>query len=140
MRNIRSELNINPGKKIPAWLYVDSDQDYAQLAPWFAIWPGPRSLRYSSGRRSPGGRGPHPGLWRTLVPGRRHRYRPGAKRLEKEIAQLDFEVQRLEKKLSNPGFVNKAPREVVEGEREKLAYYQNKRALVQKRIAELRGE
>ena len=142
VRNIRSELNINPGKKIPAWLYVDSDQDYAQLAPWVC-----HLARASEFKVFVRAEKPREAVGRTLAFGELLVPLAGVidigqevQRLEKEIAQLDFEVQRLEKKLSNPGFVNKAPREVVEGEREKLAYYQNKRALVQKRIAELRGE
>ena len=49
---------------------------------------------------------------------------------EKEIARLDAEqkklsaeIERLEKKLSNEGFVAKAPAAVVDGERAKLAKY-----------------
>jgi valyl-tRNA synthetase len=41
-------------------------------------------------------------------------------RLEKEIAKLDGEVQRFEKKLGNEKFVANAPEEVVETERERL--------------------
>ena len=51
---------------------------------------------------------------------------------EKEIARLEgekkntlFEIERLEKKLSNEGFVAKAPAAVVEGERAKLAKYRD---------------
>ncbi|MEQ8196255.1 MAG: valine--tRNA ligase [Rhodospirillales bacterium] len=41
-------------------------------------------------------------------------------RLEKEIAKWEAEIARFEKKLANPKFVEKAPAEVVETEREKL--------------------
>ncbi|HEX9703012.1 MAG TPA: valine--tRNA ligase, partial [Rhodospirillales bacterium] len=41
-------------------------------------------------------------------------------RLEKEIAKLDGEVQRFEKKLANEKFVANAPEEVVDTERERL--------------------
>ncbi|ERJ83607.1 valine--tRNA ligase [Peptostreptococcaceae bacterium oral taxon 113 str. W5053] len=47
------------------------------------------------------------------------------KRLEKEKATLEGEIKRGEGKLSNPGFVNKAPTPVVEQERKKLAGYQS---------------
>ncbi len=42
-------------------------------------------------------------------------------RLSKEIAKFQKEIERAEMKLQNPNFVDKAPPEVVEKEREKLA-------------------
>jgi valyl-tRNA synthetase len=60
-------------------------------------------------------------------------------RLQKEEKKLDGEVERIEKKLNNPGFVAKAPAEVIETEKAKLADYQEKREKVRARIAELRG-
>jgi valyl-tRNA synthetase len=60
-------------------------------------------------------------------------------RLEKESKKLDGEVERLEKKLNNPGFLAKAPAEVIETEKAKLADYVEKREKVRARIAELRG-
>ncbi|MDQ0188299.1 valine--tRNA ligase [Alicyclobacillus cycloheptanicus] len=56
-------------------------------------------------------------------------------RLHKERTKLEAEVARLDKKLGNPQFVAKAPAEVVETERAKLADYQSKLATVQERIA-----
>jgi valyl-tRNA synthetase len=44
-------------------------------------------------------------------------------RIEARRAELRSEVERAERKLSNEGFVAKAPADVVEGEREKLASY-----------------
>ncbi len=51
---------------------------------------------------------------------------------EKELARLEgekkntlFEIERLEKKLSNEGFVAKAPAAVVDGEKAKLAKYRD---------------
>ncbi|KOP64462.1 valine--tRNA ligase [Bacillus sp. FJAT-18019] len=60
-------------------------------------------------------------------------------RLEKEILHLNSEVERVEKKLNNPGFVSKAPEKVIEEERAKLADYSDKRSKVIARIEELRG-
>ena len=42
-------------------------------------------------------------------------------RLDKEIGRLDGEVKRVGAKLGNVGFVDKAPPEVIEKERAKLA-------------------
>ncbi|MDO7906893.1 valine--tRNA ligase [Paenibacillus sp. JX-17] len=60
-------------------------------------------------------------------------------RLEKELQHLDSEVQRVEKKLSNEGFVAKAPAKVIEEERAKQADYSDKRSKVIARIEELKG-
>lgn len=59
-------------------------------------------------------------------------------RLEKEWKHLDAEVERVEKKLSNPGFVAKAPADVVEAERAKGLDYAEKKEKVQARLEELR--
>ena len=45
------------------------------------------------------------------------------KDVEEEIKKIEFEIQRAEKMLSNPGFVNKAPKEKVDEERAKLEKY-----------------
>lgn len=60
-------------------------------------------------------------------------------RLEKEIASLNGEVERIEKKLANQGFMAKAPASVVEEERAKLADYADKREKVITRLAEMKG-
>ena len=44
-------------------------------------------------------------------------------RLDAERSRLGDEIGRLERKLGNDGFIAKAPAEVVEAEREKLAGY-----------------
>ncbi|MDP5272714.1 valine--tRNA ligase [Chengkuizengella axinellae] len=61
------------------------------------------------------------------------------KRLEKEIETLNKEVERVEKKLSNQGFIAKAPEKVIEEERAKQKDYTEKREKVLERIKELQG-
>jgi valyl-tRNA synthetase len=60
-------------------------------------------------------------------------------RLDKELQSLFGEVERIEKKLSNEGFVAKAPVKVIEEEKAKLADYAEKRDKVIARLAELKG-
>ncbi|WP_050615942.1 valine--tRNA ligase [Bacillus testis] len=59
------------------------------------------------------------------------------KRLEKEVEKLNKEVERVQKKLSNEGFVKKAPEKVIEEERAKEKDYSEKREAVLRRIQEL---
>ena len=58
-------------------------------------------------------------------------------RLQTEKERLISEVQRAEKMLSNPGFVNKAPESKINEEKEKLAKYQDMLAKVEERMKSL---
>ena len=55
-------------------------------------------------------------------------------RLTREKKRLEGEVKRVEGKLSNQGFVSKAPEKVVNEEREKMAKYKD---MLEKVIARL---
>ena len=59
------------------------------------------------------------------------------KRLEKEDTQLREQLERIKKKLGNEGFVEKAPPEVIEQEREKEKSYVAKRKVLQAQMASL---
>ncbi len=58
-------------------------------------------------------------------------------RLEGEKAKLEAEVERAEKMLSNPGFVNKAPEAKVNEEKEKLEKYKAMLKDVEDRLANM---
>jgi valyl-tRNA synthetase len=60
-------------------------------------------------------------------------------RLTKEYDKFTKEVERVEKKLNNEGFMKKAPESVVVEERAKEKDYREKRALVEARLNELKG-
>ncbi|KFZ41176.1 MULTISPECIES: valine--tRNA ligase [Thermoactinomyces] len=60
-------------------------------------------------------------------------------RLKAELKKLNAEVERVEKKLANPGFVSKAPAEVVGKERKKGEEYKEKREKVLARLKEMEG-
>jgi valyl-tRNA synthetase len=60
-------------------------------------------------------------------------------RLEKELQTLHGEVDRIDKKLGNEGFVAKAPAKVIDEEKAKLADYADKRDKVLARLVELKG-
>ncbi|MET3697370.1 valyl-tRNA synthetase [Bacillus oleivorans] len=59
-------------------------------------------------------------------------------RLEKELDKWTKEVERVQKKLANERFIEKAPQQVVEEERAKEKDYSEKRETVLKRIEELK--
>ena len=59
--------------------------------------------------------------------------------LKAELKKLNAEVERVEKKMANPGFVSKAPAQVVEKERKKGEEYKEKREKVLARLKEMEG-
>ena len=58
-------------------------------------------------------------------------------RLAKEKEKLIKEVERVEKKLSNQGFVSKAPEKVINEEKAKLEKYSSMLKSVEEQIARL---
>ena len=58
-------------------------------------------------------------------------------RLAEQMKKNDAEIERIEKKLSNEGFVSKAPAAVIEGERAKLAKYLETKEALKAAIAKL---
>ena len=59
-------------------------------------------------------------------------------RLTAEMEKNEGEISRLEKKLSNEGFIAKAPAQVVEGERAKLAKYLETREALKEALSKLK--
>jgi valyl-tRNA synthetase len=60
-------------------------------------------------------------------------------RLEKELAKVDADIERVDKKLGNPKFVENADEEVVEGEREKREEAVSRRAKILEAVERLKG-
>ncbi|MFW5787030.1 MAG: valine--tRNA ligase, partial [Halanaerobiales bacterium] len=59
-------------------------------------------------------------------------------RLENKLDEIESEIKRAEGKLATDGFVNKAPKDLVEAERQKLKEYKNERQKVKQRLLELK--
>jgi valyl-tRNA synthetase len=56
-------------------------------------------------------------------------------KLEKDLGKIEGEIKALSGRLSNPGFVDKAPVDVVQGAREALAEAQKQAEILQERLA-----
>jgi len=59
------------------------------------------------------------------------------KRLNKEIAKIEKDIEFLSKKLENPSFVERAPADVVVKEREKIAEFANKKQLLEESLVKI---
>ena len=58
-------------------------------------------------------------------------------RLERELGSIDKDVAKFEKKLSNPGFLAKAAKEIIEKDTAKLAALKEKQTKLKEQIEEL---
>ncbi len=143
IRNARAEYNVEPARRIPA-LFVAGDQT--------ALLQAHRDLLVNLARLDAGqtqitaARADKPHQAVTLVSGPVVCYLPLAgmvdldaerARLQRELDDLARQVARLESLLANPGFVTKAPAEVVARERAKLAELQTAHAQLAERLAQL---
>ncbi len=145
VRNIRAELGVAPSRRVPCVAQVENAavaELLAEAAPYFSKLAGLSELTITARGEAK----PAKSMSAVVTGLELHLPLAGLidldqeiARLNKEVAALRAEVQRGEKKLGNPGFMNKAPAEVVAKEREKLADWQLKLSRVEARIAELQS-
>ena len=126
VRRIRGEMNIAPGKPLPVLLQNGSvtDQDYLTNSSAYLKRLGRlESITWlNSDATTPESAIALVGELKILIP------MAGLIDKEAELARLDKEIQkikndlpRIEGKLSNPTFIDKAPPEVIDKEKAKLA-------------------
>ncbi len=126
LRQIRGEMNISMAKRIDVLLANASAEDQRRLAenePLLKKLAKLESVRVlAAGEEAPMAATALVGEMEVLVPmaGLIDKDAELA-RLDKEIGRLDGEVKRVGGKLGNQGFVAKAPADVIEKERAKLA-------------------
>lgn len=144
IRNIRAEMNVQPGKKAEIIL-VAPEAEHREV-----LEAGKESIRHLAGGSQVdvvSSLEVKPAQAASAVLDGVEVYLPlrglldldkEIARVEKEIAQALQEQSRLEGKLNNPGFVAKAPEEVVAKEREKLEGIFARIVTLKGRIVELR--
>ena len=138
MRNVRGEANVPPSKVAPK-LFIFSD-DAAISALLEATEPFIKALAKVESIELVATDSPRPKASATAMADTLELNIPLAglidideerQRLNKQLKKLDKDIAFVSKKLGNPRFVERAPAEVVEKEREKLAEYEEKRATLQ---------
>jgi valyl-tRNA synthetase len=126
IRKIKGEMNIAPGKPVPVLLSHPSDSDRAwaeKNRAYLDFLARTESIEVlAEGDEGPESATALVGEMKLLIPlsGLIDRDAELA-RLDKELGKLRAEADRVEKKLANPNFVDKAPEAVVQKEQDKLA-------------------
>jgi valyl-tRNA synthetase len=144
IRNIRSEYNVEPGKRIPA--YVAAGEHVSVLIKHSEILTSLARLDEDSLQmRKTLAEKPEQAI-SVVISGGIEIYLPLAgmidlqaerERMQKELAQLDERIATSQTKLGNTGFIQKAPAAIVQKEREKLADLELQAAKIQERLKDL---
>ena len=119
VRSFRNEAGVRPGLRLPARLAADG---YAQTAPLVARLA--RLELDGADGQEPVARVPVPGGAVELLPAEGVDPGEAERRRDAHRERLRTEIARAEGKLANQGFVAKAPAQVVDAERDKLARLQ----------------
>jgi valyl-tRNA synthetase len=142
IRNARSEYDVPPSRRIAAEISAGDqlamiESNLPMLARLAGLDPATVTVALDL---------PAPAKAVTLAAGGVTTYLPLAglvdltaerTRLQKEIGNIDKQLQRIDGLLGNPGFVNKAPADVIERERGKQGELQGKRIQLVERLADL---
>ena len=143
IRSVRAEMNIPAGAKVQLLVVGANDQTKSRIATHeSAIQRLARAETIEMADVSPAGSA-------QIIVGEATVCIPLAgvidlsaerTRLEKDAGKLEGEISKIEKKLGNPKFVEKAPQEVVDGEKAKVTESKEKLEKVQialSRLAEI---
>lgn len=125
IRNRRSEMNVPPSKK--AALFIESsyaDTYNTKTEAFFVKLASASSITYVDSYEDENAVQIITDSAKIYIPlGDLVDFEKEKERLNKEKAKTISEIERIEKKLSNEGFVAKAPQAVIDGEKAKLASY-----------------
>jgi len=126
VRRIRGEMNIAPSKPLPVVVANASARDrrwLEQARPYLDFLARTASITVVDDEsEAPDAAIALVGDMRVLIPMAGLIDKEAElKRLDKEIARLRSDIERIETKLANPRFVDKAPATVVQKERDRLA-------------------
>ncbi|MCL1037179.1 valine--tRNA ligase [Shewanella submarina] len=128
VRNIRAELNIAPSKPLSALLRNVSEQDKARIEANQAFFTSLAKLEsmtiLADGDTAPMSTTQLVGEMELLIPmAGLIDVAAEMARIDKQLEKLAQDAKRIEGKLSNEGFVAKAPAAVIDKERAKLAEF-----------------
>jgi valyl-tRNA synthetase len=138
IRNCRAEMNVPPSKKAHLYIETDFKDSFTSGALFFNRLAGASDIEIVHNFSLDG--------TVTIVSDGAKLYIPfgelvdiakETERLNKEKGNLLAEIDRIDKKLSNEGFVSKAPEKIINEEKEKRAKYHDMLTKVEEAIANL---
>ena len=136
VRNVRTEMNVPPSKKASLFIETKFAETFLASALFFQRLASASTVEVEEHYDMPGAVQVITDSARVFIPMDEliDREKELA-RLAKEKASCEKDIEFVMKKLSNEGFVAKAPAKVIENEREKLAKAQEKLQKIEQSIA-----
>jgi valyl-tRNA synthetase len=144
IRSLRAEMNISPATQLPVILAKGTQDDRSRLLNSRQLLCKLGQLEsiewLGEGQKMPLSMTALAGDLEILVPLAGHiNISDELDRLDREIAKLNLECNKLDAKLDKPAFIEKAPPEVVAKERQKLANLRGANRQLQQRRSEVAG-
>jgi valyl-tRNA synthetase len=143
VRNIRSEMNLPPGQELSAIIIPRDDAVELRLRSNEAFLR--RLAKLGDIRYQPDGERPRGAALAVIEGAEVHVPLAGlvnlqeeTKRLEKEIGKTTNELAGVQRKLGDPKFIERAPEEVVEKDRDRAAQLEEKRQSLERSLERLR--
>ena len=143
IRNIRAKMNVHPSKKTKLVIVAEKNIEELKTADSFL-----EKLAFANSIKVQSDLSNIDDKWVSIVVDEIKAFIPfdelvdiekEIERLDNEKKKLELEVQRGEKMLSNPGFINKAPETKVNEEKEKLKNYKEMLKSVEERLSSLKN-
>ena len=140
IRNIRTEMNVVPSRKASMIIVTDNAKLFEGGTAFFEKLAGAKDVTVTNEEKNI-----PEGAVSVIVEGAKI-FIPmdelidtekEKQRLEKEKQRLEAEIERVEKKLSNQGFIAKAPAKLIEEEKEKGVKYKEMYGKVLESLAKL---
>ena len=140
IRNIRTEMNVVPSRKASMIIVTDNAKLFEDGTAFFEKLAGAKDVTVINEEKNI-----PDGAVSVIVEGAKI-FIPmdelidtekEKQRLEKEKERLEAEIERVEKKLSNQGFIAKAPAKLIEEEKEKGVKYKEMYGKVLESLAKL---
>ena len=141
-RNLRGEMQISPAQKLPLW--ISGDRSFLEKAvPYLSalaklsevkIVDNESDLERDAPESPIALVGQHKLLLKVEIDPKVEQVR-----LSKEIARLAGEINKCQSKLGNEGFVARAPAEVIDQEKKRLAEFEASHAKLSQQLNKLKG-
>ncbi len=141
-RNLRGEMQISPAQKLPLW--ISGDRSFLEKAvPYLSalaklsevkIVDNESDLERDAPESPIALVGQHKLLLKVEIDPKVEQLR-----LSKEIARLAGEINKCQSKLGNEGFVARAPAEVIDQEKKRLAEFEASHAKLSQQLNKLKG-